>query len=128
MTNSVNVLFVCILAVMLLLILKQLKSPLALPASIVFSVIVASFAFSRFSDEFLNINSILKNSYVSEYSKTLLKVFGVSFIAEVTSDICKDAGENSIASKVDFLGKVELIIISIPLIEEILKITEEFIL
>ena len=75
MTNSVNVLFICILAVMLLLILKQLKSPLALPASIVFSVIVASFAFSRFSDEFVNINSILKNSSVSEYSKTLLKVF-----------------------------------------------------
>ena len=115
-------------AVLLLLLLKQTRSSLVIPASILFSILLLNYTVNQISDSFSFISNFINNSSLSSYHTTLLKVFGVSLLAETTSDICKDAGENSIASKVELLGKTELIIISIPLIEEVLQITKELIL
>ena len=117
-----------IAAVMLLLILKQTKSSLAVPVSILFSVIILIYGVSRISESFSFIDNYINNSPMQSYNATLLKVFGISLLAETTSDICRDAGENTIASKVELIAKTELIIISIPLIEKVVQITKDLIL
>ena len=51
--------------------------------------------------------------------KVLLKALGIAYGAAITQEICKSCGENTIAGYVDAIGKAEIIIISLPLIEEI---------
>ena len=62
---------------------------------------------------------------MGEYSEILLKTLGVSLTVQTASDICRDAGESAIASKVELFGKAEILIISIPIVKKILEISQE---
>lgn len=52
---------------------------------------------------------------------TLLKVVGIAYIAEFGSQICKDADEGLIASKVEFVGKILILILAVPILLLVLE-------
>lgn len=52
----------------------------------------------------------------------LLKTLGVCFITQLASDACKDAGEGAIASKVELAGKVVILLLAMPLFEQIIGV------
>lgn len=60
------------------------------------------------------------------YFSTILKIIGIAYIVEFGSQICRDAGENSIAMKIEMAGKLSILVLSIPillgLMELIMKI------
>lgn len=58
----------------------------------------------------------------------LLKALGVSLCAQLAADSCKDAGEGAIAAKISFCGRICLLALSIPLLEELLAIAEKILL
>ena len=62
------------------------------------------------------------NIYNIDFIKILLKITGISIILEYAITICKDCGENSIASKIDLGGKVILVSMSIPIISNTVQI------
>ena len=51
----------------------------------------------------------------------LLKSVGIGYICQFTSDICSDAGESAIASKIELAGRVELLLIALPLATEVVE-------
>lgn len=55
----------------------------------------------------------------------LLKALCIALLTHVTSSICKDAGESGIAGLVETAGKLEILLLSFPLIKEILLISSE---
>lgn len=68
-----------------------------------------------------------KSSLNTQYFNILLKIIGISYIAEFGSEICKDAGVSAMASKIELAGKIIIVTLSLPiitsLIELILKIS-----
>ncbi|MBT9172787.1 MAG: hypothetical protein DDT21_01173 [Syntrophomonadaceae bacterium] len=54
------------------------------------------------------------------YLSTLLKVLGVAYLAEFGARVCEDAGEGVIAAKVEFAGKLLILIMAVPLLEAVL--------
>ncbi|MHB8169944.1 MAG: stage III sporulation protein AD [Thermincolia bacterium] len=54
------------------------------------------------------------------YMGTVLKIVGISYIAEFGAQICRDAGEGAVASKIEFAAKVLVMILAIPIIIAIL--------
>lgn len=48
------------------------------------------------------------------YYVQLLKMLGVAYVAEFASSICKDAGQQSIASMVELFAKISIVALSIP--------------
>lgn len=60
------------------------------------------------------------------YFSTILKIIGIAYIVEFGSQLCRDAGENSIAMKIEMAGKLSILVLSIPillgLMELIMKI------
>jgi len=57
----------------------------------------------------------------SVYLKTLLKIIGVAYIAEFGAQIVRDAGLESIASKVEFAGKILILVMAVPIISVIVE-------
>lgn len=126
-----NIIAICgyaLLAVVLLTILRQLKSEYAVILGIIFGVFLLKYAFNTVLENAKLYSLIFQNTYLGEWGNVLLKTFGITLIAETTSDICRDIGEASIASKIEFIAKLEIIVISLPLIEKILSITKEIML
>jgi stage III sporulation protein AD len=55
------------------------------------------------------------------YLTTILKIIGIAYIAEFGSQICKDAGEGSIAAKIEFAAKVLVMVLALPIIVAVLE-------
>ncbi len=55
------------------------------------------------------------------YAPVLLKIIGIAYIAEFGSQICHDAGESAIASKIEFGGKIIILTVSSPIIFALLE-------
>jgi stage III sporulation protein AD len=58
----------------------------------------------------------------STYINILLKIVGIAYIAEFGAEVCKDAGESSIASKIELAGKVTIVILAVPIISSLLDL------
>ncbi|MBQ9519638.1 MAG: hypothetical protein IJR59_07075 [Firmicutes bacterium] len=56
----------------------------------------------------------------------LLKVVGISFIAQITAQTCRDAGQKAMGDKIELAARVFIAAYSLPLISEILKMISVF--
>ena len=54
--------------------------------------------------------------------QTILKCVGISLITEFASDTCRDAGETSLAARVELFGRVASLIVAIPLFKEFIEL------
>ena len=57
-----------------------------------------------------------------EYLKVLLKVVGVAYVAEFAAQTCRDAGEESLAAKVEMCGKVLVLAMASPIIVSLVEL------
>lgn len=63
-----------------------------------------------------------RNNIPNQYIKLLIKVIGIGFLSEFCASVAKDAGENSIAQKIQFGGKVLIMAMSMPLFSTLIEI------
>lgn len=68
--------------------------------------------------EYISINSI--------YLTTLLKMAGITYIAEFASGICKDAGYGSMGTQIEIFGKLSILAVSMPVILALLETLQSF--
>lgn len=66
-------------------------------------------------------------SYGKEYFPIILKVLGIAYITEFTVAMCQDAGEKSIASKIELAGKVAIFFAAIPVFTSLLDLLNNLI-
>ena len=64
---------------------------------------------------------ISKSNIDIKYVDIVLKIIGIAYISQFASQICSDAGENSIASKIEFAGKVIIMVISAPVLMSLIE-------
>lgn len=55
------------------------------------------------------------------YIKVLLKIIGITYIAEFSSAICKDAGYQAVAGQIEVFGKLVILAVSMPVLEALLE-------
>lgn len=99
-------------------VLRQTKPEFAIIAQAA-SVVVLFFLIGDELRETLSVfTSLFDNTgEVSEYIPVLFRVLGISLVTQFSSDMCKDSGENALASKVEFAGKVIIAAAAIPVIK-----------
>ena len=68
--------------------------------------------------EFLPLNKI--------FAGTLLKMLGITYVAEFSASICQDAGYQTIARQIEILGKLTILVMSIPILLALLQTIREF--
>lgn len=60
------------------------------------------------------------------YIQTLMKIIGITYIAEFASDLCKDAGYQTIAGQIQIFGKLSVLAVSIPILTALLDTIQTF--
>ena len=63
----------------------------------------------NFVTEMLDMVAIEESYYFQ-----LLKMLGVAYVAEFASNICKDAGQQSVAGMIELFAKISIVVLSIP--------------
>ncbi len=60
-------------------------------------------------------------SGLGEYTEVLLKCLGVSLLSGICASVCRDCGENTIAGYAETAGKLEILILSLPLLRKMVE-------
>ncbi len=60
------------------------------------------------------------------YLATLLKMTGITYLAEFSSGICKDAGYGAIGSQIEIFGKLSILAVSMPIVLALLETMQGF--
>lgn len=84
---------------------------------IFFSIII------KLTDVFSFIENIYNGiTYGKEFFPIVLKILAIAYITDLTAQLCKDAGEGAIASKVELGGKVVIFYAAMPIMNAILDL------
>ncbi len=108
-------------ALFLLMIFKEEREDISIFITLITSVIIIFFLLSKINFIFQFLQSIaLKANIDAVYLSTVMKILGIAYVASFCSEICKDAGANSIASKVELSGKILILFLAIPILMAVL--------
>lgn len=65
------------------------------------------------------------NDTAAEYTGVLFKALGIATLTHITAELCRDSGENTVASGVETLGKLEILMLCLPLIGSVMDMVGE---
>ena len=106
-----------------IIIIKQYRPEFALYISLISGTIILFLIIDKFLVIINLLNSITQKVNInSTYLKILLKITGIAILTEFAVSICKDSGENSIANKIELGSKVIIIVMSIPILSDLLQV------
>ena len=60
------------------------------------------------------------------YIGALIKMLGITYVAEFSAGICKDAGYQTIALQIEIFGKLAVLVLSMPVLMALLNTIKEF--
>ena len=63
---------------------------------------------------------------VGETVKLALKALGIGYVFGIAADLCRQLGEAGLGQAAETLGRVELIILSLPVVRELIDISVGF--
>ena len=125
--NIVQVGVMGIAGILLAAQLKQEKSEVAIYLSIAISVLIF-FGILDSLDVFVGtvkeISSFIQID--TSYMLTLMKMLGITYIAEFSAGLCKDAGYSAIATQIEIFGKLTILVLSLPILLALLRTIQEF--
>ncbi|SHE62052.1 stage III sporulation protein AD [Desulforamulus putei] len=111
-------LVVCVLAI----ILRQQKPPMATLLTMTAGVIIFFIMMPQITGVFNILRDLAGQANISMvYMGTILKIAGIAYIADFGSQICRDAGENALASKIEFAAKIIVLVMAVPIIVAVLQ-------
>lgn len=95
------------------LFMKNSKSEFAVLVTVVTGIIIFFYSISRISEAF-NTISIIKNkvNISDDYYLLLVKIVGIAYICEFSSDICRDAGYSLVGDQIQMFGKITILSVS----------------
>lgn len=105
------------------LILKSTKPELAFAVTVAGSVILLLFVFEVFKDTVSIFSTIAQKTGIeSSLVKIILKMVGIGYLVEFSAGILNDFGQNSLADKLIFCGKIVVLVLAVPIIESVLEL------
>lgn len=118
---------IAICAALLALPFQQIKREYAMYIALTASLILFGFGIGKVDWLIKNIQKIQSYLTVNNaYIAILLKIIGITFIAEFSANFCKDAGYSGLANQIEWLGKLSILSISMPIILLLLETISNF--
>ena len=116
-----------IVGVLLALQLKLIKPEFSVYIGLAIGLLIF-FGMTEKLAELVNaIHEILQMIDLSQsYLGLLFKMLGITYVAEFSSAICKDAGYQTIASQIEIFAKLTILTMSLPIVLALMRTIQEF--
>ncbi|MBA4701606.1 MAG: stage III sporulation protein AD [Ruminococcus sp.] len=107
--------------------LKSGKSEYGVYMSVAISILIFACIVDRlelFVKAVAQVNQYIKID--TSYIATMLKMVGITYIAEFSSSVCKDAGYQTIAVQIEIFSKLTILALGMPVLLALLETIREF--
>jgi stage III sporulation protein AD len=120
--NILGIAGIAICAAVVAAMLRRYHQEYAVLVGIAAGIVILIEILTSIAPAVQQINRLLSSAGISsQYEVILLKTLGICFLAQFAADACRDAGESALASKMELAGKISIVILSLPLFEQIAK-------
>lgn len=115
--------FVAIVAAIVTIVLRQLKSEWGQWISIAAGLVIALSLLSdlagikSLSEKFEAVMTDVDGTYM----KLLWKALGITYLCEFASDLCRENGNGLIARQIEICGKISVLLLGIPILLALLN-------
>lgn len=114
---------IAVIAAFLAVVLRRHVPEQALAVGLIAGFLILAAAIAAALPVFREIESLLKDSGMTgEYITVLFKALGVCLLTQLASDACRDAGEQGLAAKAEFAGKLSMLVLALPLFRKVADI------
>jgi stage III sporulation protein AD len=111
-----------LIVTILTLIIKEQKPEIAFLLATFTGIIIFLFLIGKISSVIRVLEDLATKTGINMvFLKTILKIIGVAYIAEFGAQIVRDAGQESVASKIELTGKILIMVMAIPIISVIIE-------
>lgn len=116
-----------VIAVLLAIQFKGSKSEYGTYISLAACVMIFCLGISKLEIIIEAINKIQSYMTINKvYITILLKIIGITYVAEFASSLCKDAGHAAISNQIELVGKLTILSISMPILLALLDTINDF--
>ena len=115
--NIVNICLIAIIGVITAVIVKGYKPEFGILIILSLSLLFFGWmleVFGEMQSQFSVITEELEQN--KSFYKILFKIMGITYISEFSSGFCKDAGHSSIATQIEIVGKMLVLLSGIPIL------------
>lgn len=111
-----------LIAAVLVIILREYRPEMAMQVSLVAGVIIMLMVINHITGAVHVITETAVAAGINlVYLQALLRVIGIAYLAEFGAQACRDAGEGSIASRIELAAKVIILIMAVPIVVEVME-------
>ncbi len=104
-----------VLAVVLCVIVRQMKPDSALGISIAAGIVILAAVLSAVAPSITVISELSEKTGINgDLVKILLKALAICYITTLCADCARDAGESALGSKLELAGRAAIAVISLP--------------
>ncbi|WP_343208443.1 stage III sporulation AC/AD family protein [Anaerolentibacter hominis] len=121
----VKIVLIGMVAIFLAIPLKNLKPEYGTYVSLAACLMIAALGLVKLEDILADIDKI--RSYLSiqsSYLPILLKMIGITYISQLGSALCKDAGYQAVASQIELAGKLTILVMGMPILLSLLEVID----
>ena len=118
----------CVIAALLCVVLRPLHPELAMILSLAAGSILLLAVVGEIGQVLALAQKMMEKAHLpGAYMPILLKALGICLLTQVACDTCRDVGETALSVKLEMAGKIAVLVLSLPLFEEILMVIQALI-
>ncbi|MTI84166.1 MAG: stage III sporulation protein AD [Firmicutes bacterium] len=111
-----------IVAAVMGIVLKQSKPEVAVLLSITVGAVIFLAVLGKIGSVIDILKQLAGRAQISDiYLATILKIVAIAYIADFGAQICRDAGEGAVASKIEFAAKILVLVLAVPIVVAVLE-------
>ena len=111
-----------LVATILVILLKEQKPQIAFLLAIITGISIFIFLIGKIAIIIQTIEQLAFEANINiVFLETILKIIGIAYIAEFGAQISRDAGEGTIANKIELAGKILIMVLALPIIAVIIE-------
>ena len=114
---------IAVSSVVVLSLVRSIKPEMSIYIVLATVITLLLFSLKHLTYVFQFLKSVYDGiTYGKDYFPVLIKVLVIAYLTDFTSQLCIDAGETSIGSKVELAGKIIIFYVSLPILVSILQL------
>jgi len=122
-TELIRIAILGIIAAIFVVVISEKKPEMGMMLGLIFGIIALMIAFGKVGTIVRALEDTISSSGIdAKLLVPVMKITGMAYITQFSVDVCKDVGQNSIAGKIETVGKIMMLVVAVPIVTSLIHI------
>lgn len=123
--DTVRICAAGLLVTLVLVLLRQWNPSFDLPMKLSAAILFVGLLLGLASPLVSYLSGLMESTAAAPYTRVMLRALFVAILTETAAGICRECKEGAVASYLEIAGRLEILVLCLPLMEEILGQVKE---